>query len=59
MVSVPGCRELEALRELGARCDAVFGSGRHDIAGTFEASTLYLLQRRPVTGLPATVGGRG
>jgi pyruvate,water dikinase len=50
--------ELRALFELAARCDDVFGSGPHDIEWALEAGSLYLLQRRPVTGSPAAVVAR-
>jgi pyruvate,water dikinase len=45
-----GDSELRALLELASRCEDVFGSGAHDIEWAFEVDTLYLLQRRPVTG---------
>jgi pyruvate, water dikinase len=47
--------QLQALRELAAGCDTVFGPGPHDIEWAFESGAIYLLQRRPVTGLTAAV----
>ncbi|MBL8698245.1 MAG: hypothetical protein JNK67_07730 [Alphaproteobacteria bacterium] len=45
--------KLAALAALAARCDAAFGAVPHDIEWAFEGDALYLLQRRPVTGLGA------
>jgi pyruvate, water dikinase len=39
---------LDALRDLAARCDAVFGEG-HDIEWAFDRDGPWLLQRRPIT----------
>lgn len=45
--------KLCALAELAARCDAAFGAVPHDIEWAFAGDALYLLQRRPVTGMRA------
>lgn len=44
---------LAALADLARRCDCVFGAEPHDIEWAFAGQSLYLLQRRPVTGLRA------
>lgn len=44
-----GAAGLQALRELVARCDDVFGPGPHDIEWAMQGQKLYLLQLRPVT----------
>ena len=41
--------QLRSLGQLAARCDDVYGAGPHDIEWAFQAHTLYLLQRRPIT----------
>lgn len=43
--------DLAALAGLALGCDAVFGAGAHDIEFAFAEGRLFLLQRRPVTGL--------
>jgi pyruvate, water dikinase len=45
-----GDRELAALHGLAAACDAVFGPTGHDVEFAFAGGTLFLLQRRPITG---------
>jgi pyruvate, water dikinase len=50
--------QLHALLELASRCDEVFGPVPHDIEWAFEAGALYLLQRRPVTGIAGAAGAR-
>lgn len=42
---------LAALAALARACDAAFGAVPHDIEWAFEGDALYLLQRRPVTGM--------
>ena len=42
---------LAALAGLARACDATFGAVAHDIEWALEGDTLYLLQRRPVTGM--------
>ena len=42
---------LAELAALARACDAPFGAVPHDIEWAFEGDTLYLLQRRPVTGM--------
>lgn len=42
--------ELVALHRLAVACDRAFGSDVHDIEFAFRAATLFLLQRRPITG---------
>lgn len=44
---------LAALADLARRCDAAFGTVPHDIEWAFAGEALFLLQRRPVTGLGA------
>ena len=46
-----GDGELAELAGLARACDAAFGAVPHDIEWAFEGDTLYLLQRRPVTGM--------
>ena len=46
-----GDGQLSALADLARACDAAFGAVPHDIEWAFEGDTLYLLQRRPVTGM--------
>jgi pyruvate, water dikinase len=41
--------QLHSLYQLAARCDDVYGAGPHDIEWAFQAHTLHLLQRRPIT----------
>lgn len=41
--------QLHSLYQLAARCDDVYDAGPHDIEWAFQAHTLYLLQRRPIT----------
>lgn len=45
--------KLGALAALAARCDDAFGTVPHDVEWAFAGDALYLLQRRPVTGLRA------
>jgi pyruvate,water dikinase len=42
--------QLAALHALAEACDTVFGSPDHDIEFAFHAGSLFLLQRRPITG---------
>jgi pyruvate, water dikinase len=42
---------LADLAALARACDSAFGALPHDIEWAFEGDTLYLLQRRPVTGM--------
>jgi pyruvate,water dikinase len=44
-------RDLDQLHELALRCDRVFGMREHDIEFAFMNRRLYLLQRRPITGV--------
>lgn len=46
-----GPAHLAALADLARACDAAFGEVPHDIEWAFEGDMLYLLQRRPVTGM--------
>ncbi len=46
-----GDANLAELVALARACDATFGDVPHDIEWAFEGDTLYLLQRRPVTGM--------
>ena len=46
-----GAAELSALDALASRCDQVFGSSDHDIEFAFGGGELFLLQRRPITGV--------
>lgn len=52
LVAAPclGEAELAALHGLASACDRVFGSTEHDIEFAFRCGTLFLLQRRPITG---------
>ena len=53
-----GDPELQAIHELAAGCDRVFGPGPHDIEWAVQSDVLYLLQRRPVTTVrPAATDG--
>ncbi len=40
---------VRALHELAHRCEAVFGSGGHDLEWAFAGGKVHLLQRRPIT----------
>lgn len=53
LVTAPclGATELAKLSDLANACDDVFGSSEHDIEFAFRAGTLYLLQRRAITGV--------
>jgi pyruvate,water dikinase len=42
--------DLAALHDLALRCDKAFAATDHDIEFAIVAGTLYLLQRRPITG---------
>jgi len=46
-----GDAELAALDALATRCDDVYGSTDHDIEFAFHGGELFLLQRRPITGV--------
>lgn len=52
LVTAPclGAPELTALDDLATACDDVFDSSEHDIEFAFHAGTLFLLQRRAITG---------
>ncbi len=41
--------QLHSLCQLATRCDDVYGADSHDIEWAFQAHTLHLLQRRPIT----------
>jgi pyruvate,water dikinase len=43
-------RDLAGLHDLALRCDKAFAMTEHDIEFAIVAGTLYLLQRRPITG---------
>ena len=43
--------KLNALRELVFLCDEIFGKTPHDIEWAIQNDQLFLLQRRPITGL--------
>lgn len=45
--------DLAALAGLARGCDAAFGAVPHDIEFAFAGGRLFLLQRRPVTGMAA------
>jgi pyruvate, water dikinase len=54
--------QLHSLCQLAARCDDAYGTGPHDIEWAFQAHTLHLLQRRPITtsaSLPAVTPPNG
>jgi pyruvate,water dikinase len=42
--------QLAELHALAEACDAVYGTGDHDIEFAFHAGAVFLLQRRPITG---------
>jgi pyruvate,water dikinase len=42
--------QLAELHALAKACDAVYGTGDHDIEFAFHAGAVFLLQRRPITG---------
>ncbi|MDT0350764.1 PEP/pyruvate-binding domain-containing protein [Pseudonocardia charpentierae] len=42
--------QLAKLHALAEACDAVYGTGDHDIEFAFHAGAVFLLQRRPITG---------
>ena len=42
--------QLAALHALAQACDAVYGTRDHDIEFAFHAGSVFLLQRRPITG---------
>ena len=42
--------QLAELHVLAEACDAVYGTGDHDIEFAFHAGAVFLLQRRPITG---------
>jgi pyruvate, water dikinase len=44
--------QLAALHALTVRCNEVFGES-HDLEWAFARGTLFLLQRRPLTAIPA------
>jgi hypothetical protein len=44
-------RDLAGLHELARRCDHAFGMNHHDIEFAIMNRRLYLLQRRPITGV--------
>jgi pyruvate,water dikinase len=46
-----GDAELAALDRLASDCDWVYGSSDHDIEFAFGGGELFLLQRRPITGV--------
>jgi pyruvate,water dikinase len=46
-----GDAELAALDRLASDCDRVYGSSDHDIEFAFRGGELFLLQRRPITGV--------
>ena len=46
-----GDAELAALDRLASDCDRVFGFSGHDIEFAFRGGELFLLQRRPITGV--------
>lgn len=46
-----GDAELAALDRLASACDRVYGSSEHDIEFAFGGGELFLLQRRPITGV--------
>jgi pyruvate,water dikinase len=52
LVATPclGAAELAALDGLATTCDVVFGSAEHDIEFAFRSGTVFLLQRRAITG---------
>jgi hypothetical protein len=43
-----GYAELRSLHDLTKRCDDTFGAEPHDLEWAFQASQLFLLQRRPI-----------
>src|SRR3954467_8234939 len=45
-----GDAQLAELHALAEACDAVYGTGDHDIEFAFYAGAVFLLQRRPITG---------
>jgi pyruvate,water dikinase len=46
-----GDAELAALDRLASQCDQVYGSSEHDLEFAFDGGKLFLLQRRPITGV--------
>jgi pyruvate,water dikinase len=46
-----GEAELKALDRLATACDSIYGSTEHDIEFAFHGGDLFLLQRRPITGV--------
>lgn len=46
-----GEAELAALHGLACACDQAFGSTEHDIEFAFRDGAVFLLQRRPITGV--------
>lgn len=46
-----GDAELAALDALASQCDRVYGSTDHDIEFAFHGGEIFMLQRRPITGV--------